>query len=77
MAYHCHIRITYRQFSHQPLTVTTDILIIAANYGFALCLSAHDKWNKQATFPFMSPHRAIRSNFRLPVMDLKKIKAKS
>lgn len=50
------------------LSVSTDILIIAANYGFALCLSAHDKWNKQVTFPFMSPQKAIRSNFQLPVI---------
>lgn len=50
------------------LTVSTDILIIATNYGFALCLSAHDKWNKQVTFPFMSPYKGIRSNFQLPVI---------
>lgn len=28
------------------LTVAADVLIIPVNYGFALCLSAHDKWNK-------------------------------
>lgn len=28
------------------LTVAANVSIIPVNYGFALCLSAHDKWNK-------------------------------
>lgn len=59
------------------LSMAAETLIITANYGFAIWLSAHDKCNKQATFPFMSHRRAIRSEQLSIANDLKKIKAKS
>lgn len=59
------------------LSTAAETSIITTNYGFAIWLSAHDKWNKWATFPFMSHHRAIRSEQLSIVNDMKKIEAKS
>lgn len=59
------------------LCMAAETLIIAANYDFEMWLSAHDKWNKQATFSFVSHRRAIRSEQLSIANDLKKIEAKS
>lgn len=44
--------------------------------GFAIWLSTHDKWNKQATSPFVSHDRDIRCKQLSFATDLKKFKAK-
>lgn len=59
------------------LSIASETLIITPNYGSAMWLSAHDKWNKQATFPFMSYHRAITCEQLSTANDLKNLEAKS